>query len=114
MKHILRFEFVSLFAFSVFLFTLTPYVWWWYPALFLLPDLSMVGYLFNTRIGAFLYNLVHTLTMGIIVYLLGTYLRSDVVVLAGIILIAHSTFDRFMGYGLKYPDSFKHTHLGNL
>lgn len=26
--------------------------------------------------------------------------------------MAHSTFDRVLGYGLKYPDSFKHTSIG--
>ncbi|MDA1193538.1 MAG: DUF4260 family protein, partial [Candidatus Poribacteria bacterium] len=29
----------------------------------------------------------------------------------GAILIGHSAFDRLLGYGLKYPDAFKHTHL---
>ena len=114
MKHILTLEFVSLFIFSIFLFSLLPYPWWWFPLLFLVPDVSMIGYLFNTRIGATTYNLIHTLTTGVLIYLLGTYLHAPLAILAGVILIAHSTFDRFMGYGLKYPDSFKHTHLGNL
>ncbi len=114
MKRILTLEFVALFVFSIFLFSLLPYPWWWYPLLFLIPDVSMVGYLFDTRIGAFTYNIIHTLTTGIIVYLAGIYLGSNFATLAGVILIAHSTFDRFMGYGLKYTDSFKHTHLGNL
>ena len=34
--------------------------------------------------------------------------------LAGIILFGHSSFDRILGYGLKYTDSFKNTHLGSL
>jgi hypothetical protein len=29
-----------------------------------------------------------------------------------LIFLAHSTFDRVAGYGLKYFDSFDHTHLG--
>ncbi|MFN3665935.1 MAG: DUF4260 family protein, partial [Sediminibacterium sp.] len=29
-----------------------------------------------------------------------------------LVLLAHSTFDRVAGYGLKYFDSFDHTHLG--
>ena len=31
---------------------------------------------------------------------------------AGTILLGHSSLDRVFGYGLKYPDSFKATHLG--
>jgi hypothetical protein len=30
----------------------------------------------------------------------------------GLIFMAHSCFDRVAGYGLKYFDSFDHTHLG--
>jgi hypothetical protein len=32
--------------------------------------------------------------------------------LAGTILLGHSSLDRVLGYGLKYPDSFQNTHLG--
>jgi len=28
------------------------------------------------------------------------------------VLYGHSSFDRLCGYGLKYVDDFKHTHLG--
>jgi hypothetical protein len=37
-----------------------------------------------------------------------------VVLFVGILLWAHSSLDRIMGYGLKYPDSFQHTHLGTV
>jgi hypothetical protein len=30
----------------------------------------------------------------------------------GLIFLAHSSFDRAAGYGLKYFDGFNHTHLG--
>ncbi len=32
--------------------------------------------------------------------------------LIGLVLLAHSSFDRVFGYGLKFADSFKNTHLG--
>ncbi|MBI2283378.1 MAG: DUF4260 family protein [Bacteroidetes bacterium] len=32
--------------------------------------------------------------------------------LTGPLLYAHSSFDRVMGYGLKYRDSFNNKHLG--
>jgi hypothetical protein len=33
-------------------------------------------------------------------------------VFTGTLLFTHASFDRILGYGLKYFDSFKHTHLG--
>ena len=35
-------------------------------------------------------------------------------VAAALILAGHIGFDRMLGYGLKYPDAFGHTHLGKL
>ena len=32
--------------------------------------------------------------------------------LAGLIIYGHSCMDRMLGYGLKFGDHFKHTHLG--
>ena len=34
--------------------------------------------------------------------------------LAGTVLLGHSAFDRVLGYGLKYPDAFKHTHFDEI
>ena len=42
------------------------YSWWLFAALILVPDVSMLGYLINPSIGAASYNLVHTLTLPIL------------------------------------------------
>lgn len=86
--------------------------WWVFPALFLLPDLSMLNYLFNPRVGAWLYNLLHHQALGIAIGLAGFMLAQPEWQLAGLIIFGHSAMDRAFGYGLKYTDSFKHTHLG--
>lgn len=112
MKLLLTLEDIGEFLLAVFLFSRLDYAWWWFPALLLLPDLSMTGYLINTQIGAYLYNFVHHKALGIGVALVGFSLTSSTLMLAGVILFAHSAMDRIFGYGLKYTDSFKHTHLG--
>ena len=84
-------------------------------ALFLLffsPDLSMLGYLLSTRVGAFTYNLFHHRGLALAVLATGFLLQLDLLVTAGLLLVAHSSFDRMLGYGLKFPDDFKHTSLG--
>jgi hypothetical protein len=87
---------------------------WVFFAFLLVPDISMLGYLVNTRVGAVTYNLFHHQGIAIIVLLFGFYSENANVEFAGLILLGHSSMDRVFGYGLKYPDNFKHTHLGNL
>ncbi|WP_234733067.1 DUF4260 domain-containing protein [Tellurirhabdus bombi] len=111
MKNLLKIEELAQFTLSIAIFTQLPYAWWWFPALILVPDLSMLGYLVSTRLGAYLYNLIHHKATGIIVGSLGFFLQDPAWMLAGCILFAHSSMDRLFGYGLKYTDSFKHTHL---
>jgi Domain of unknown function (DUF4260) len=114
MKTLLKSEELIQFLGAIYLFSLLPFAWWWFPALLLLPDLSMVGYLVNPAVGAVCYNLVHHKGLGIVIGLAGLALNNQNLMLAGIILFAHASMDRVAGYGLKYPDSFKHTSLGSL
>jgi len=88
------------------------YSWWLFWALLLLPDLSMIGYLINTRAGAWVYNLVHHQAIAIIIGIIGIAFHQPVWLLTAIILFGHSAMDRMCGYGLKHEDSFHHTHLG--
>ncbi len=87
---------------------------WLWIILFLSPDISMLGYLINTRIGAYGYNLFHHKLIAILIAIIGFYMHHDTMLLVGILLFAHSCFDRVWGYGLKYTDSFQHTHLGKI
>ncbi len=80
--------------------------------LLLLPDVSMVGYLRNPRLGAMTYNVVHNWALGLAALAAGWLLSAVPLELAGAILIAHVGGDRLLGYGLKYPTSFGDTHLG--
>lgn len=88
------------------------YEWWVFFALLLLPDLSMIGYVINPKTGAFTYNLVHHQGVAIGVFVAGYISGPEWLLLTGIVLFGHSAMDRIFGYGLKYPDAFKHTHLG--
>lgn len=46
------------------------------------------------------------------VYVLGYLLTVPWLMFAGTLLLGHSSLDRVFGYGLKYPDAFRNTHLG--
>lgn len=114
MKNLLKLEELSLLGLSLFLFSGLDHGWGWYALLFLTPDLSMVGYLANPRLGAWTYNLIHHKGLAVALYLLGHLLSIPWLLFAGTLLLGHSSFDRVFGYGLKYPDTFQNTHLGKI
>src|SRR5476651_2688652 len=113
MKNIIRSEEALITLVSIYFlhkYNLGLSVWIWIP-LFLSPDISMLGYLINTRIGAFTYNLFHHRGIALMLAFAGYFTHTPVMLTIGILLFAHSSFDRMLDYGLKYPDDFKHTHL---
>lgn len=114
MQTIIKLEELGLFVLGIYFFNQLDYAWWWFLVLLLAPDLSMIGYTFGNKAGAFLYNLFHHRGIAVIVYLGGIYFSNELVQLTEIILFAHSSFDRMLGYGLKYEAGFKFTHLGEI
>lgn len=112
MKATLKLEEIAMFALSIYCFAQLPFAWWWFPALLLTPDLSMLGYLVNPKVGAISYNIFHHKGVAIAIAAVGIVLASYSIIFVGILLFAHAAFDRILGYGLKYSDSFTHTHLG--
>lgn len=114
MKTVLKLEEFGLFIFGIYLFSLLNYQWWWFLALILAPDLSMLGYAINTKIGAFCYNLFHHRGIAVLLYILGIYFKNEALQLIGVIIFSHCAMDRFFGYGLKYETGFEYTHLGKI
>jgi hypothetical protein len=114
MKTIIKLEEVMMLALGIYLFDQLDFAWWWFVVLLLAPDIGMLGYLFGNKVGAATYNLFHHKGIAILVYLTGTYIALPVLQLTGIILFSHSSFDRALGYGLKYDNGFKYTHLGEI
>lgn len=114
MKNIIKLEELGVFILSVFLLykLAMPLSWWLYVLLFFAPDIGMLGYLVNTRIGAITYNFFHHKALASLLVILGMLIINNYLIMAGLLMFAHSSFDRVLGYGLKYPDSFKHTSVG--
>ncbi|MFT5831840.1 MAG: hypothetical protein ACI9SY_000213 [Candidatus Paceibacteria bacterium] len=114
MQTLLKLEYIALFLLSLVIFQQLEYVWWIYPLFFLAPDLGMLGYLINNKIGAYTYNAFHHVGIAVIFLIYGIMMTNPLFTLVGAILLGHSSFDRIIGYGLKYTDTFKHTHIENL
>lgn len=110
-KLILELEGLAILAAAIYMYHLSDASWVLLAVLILVPDISMVGYLKNTRLGAITYNLMHNYVLAIILLMAGVIMKNVTLVSLGLILAAHIGMDRFLGFGLKYPTSFKETHL---
>ncbi|HPF96805.1 MAG: DUF4260 domain-containing protein [Flavobacteriaceae bacterium] len=114
MKWSLKTEELLMLCLGIYAFSFLDFPWWVFLVLILVPDIGMLGYLFNSKFGAITYNVFHHKGLAILIYLLGIYLENQMVMLIGVILFSHASMDRIFGYGLKYYKGFKYTHLGDL
>ncbi len=78
---------------------------------FLLPDLSILGYLKDSRWGTVCYNAAHSYIAPPLLGLLALG-HSSLALSAAQIRAAHIAFDRALGYGMKETSGFNQTHLG--
>jgi hypothetical protein len=111
-RYILRFEGLASAAVTAVLYARTGASWWLFAALWLAPDLSMLGYLISPCRGARIYNAFHTYTLPITLELSAWLLRANTVVPFALIWANHIAVDRLLGYGLKFSNGFGWTHLG--
>jgi len=107
----LRLEGLVILSGGLFLYAQTGYSWLLFGLLLLAPDLAMVPYLINPRIGSLSYNLVHTYALPLTLAVAAYYWQWSLPLALALIWLTHIGMDRMVGYGLKYRDNFKHTHL---
>ncbi|HEY0978553.1 MAG TPA: DUF4260 domain-containing protein [Flavobacteriales bacterium] len=124
MKNLLKLEELAQFLLCLAALMFLSVPGWVYPLLLLGPDIGMLGYLVGPRVGAFTYNLFHHKGLALLIILAGSVVmmdgniwsetfREDIrLIVIGLILYGHASMDRMFGYGLKFGDSFQHTHLG--
>jgi hypothetical protein len=87
--------------------------WLLFTALFLAPDLALLGYLVKgyPRFAATLYNSAHTYVVPALLALAAWKASIPYGAQIAVIWIIHIAFDRLLGFGLKYPEAFKPTHI---
>lgn len=110
----LRLEGAALAVVAVLLYARADASWWLFSSLLLLPDLGMLGFVRGPRVGAFTYNLTHTLAVPLTLAAVAVVADHTGLLHVALIWVAHIGADRAMGYGLKYPTHFRDTHLQRL
>ena len=108
---LLRLEGAALLFCALFFYHSQRFSWILFIALFLWPDILMVGYLLNPKLGSRLYNLVHTDVLPAALAAWSFALHRTSPLAFALIWLGHIGLDRALGFGLKYPTVFKDTHL---
>lgn len=107
---VLRLEGLIVLVGALMLYAETARSWWAFAGLLLVPDLALLGYRAGPRVGALLYNCLHSYIGPLALALIS---RGEGFGFAlALVWIAHCGMDRALGYGLKYGSAFGHTHLG--
>ncbi len=107
----LRLEGMAVFLLSAIAYARVDGNWWWFAILFLSPDLFMAGYFIDKRVGAAVYNLVHTYAGPALLLAAIWTFGGDHLLWLAFIWTAHIGFDRLSGFGIKYETAFQDTHL---
>src|SRR5262245_29756288 len=77
--------------------TITNSTWIWFWALFLVPDLSMIGYVFGPRVGAVTYNAGHLYAWPAGLLAAGVAYQAPLAPTAALRWIPHIAFDNVVG-----------------
>ena len=111
---LLRLEGPALFFCGIFFYRSLGAGWIRFLALCLWPDISMLGFLVNQKLGSRLYNFVHTEVLPAALAASAFALHRTSLLAFALIWLCHIGFDRMIGAGLKYPTTgvgFFDTHL---
>ncbi|WP_411830172.1 DUF4260 domain-containing protein [Paenibacillus alba] len=114
-KQMVRIENGFAFALSFYIYMHLNFPIWLFFVLLVVPDITMIGYAINKKIGAIVYNFGHTFILPLLLALCYLYFSKDYLLIISITWIAHICMDRVIGAGLKYQDSsFTKTHIQRL
>lgn len=114
MMSLLRAEGAALFFGTTLFYVISDSPWELYALLFFAPDLGFLGYLAGPRVGALVYNALHTTIAPLLLAMAGILILWPMAGTIAMIWLAHIGFDRMLGYGLKYGTSFHDSHLGRI
>ena len=111
-RALLRIEGATMFVAAVVAYRATGGSWGVFAALFLAPDLGLIAYAAGPRVGAHIYNALHTyvgpaLLAGLAYTGVSPHAWSWCAV-----WLAHIGMDRAVGFGLKFTSAASNTHLG--
>ncbi len=113
-KPLIQFEYAFAFLLTIVFYWYSDFSLLLFFVLLFVPDLSMIGYVINNKIGAIVYNVGHTFLLPLSLLVISFTFANSFLLMISLIWLAHIFMDRALSFGLKYDDAFKHTHIQNL
>lgn len=113
-RTLLRLEGLAVLAAALLAYAELGAGWGAFALLFLLPDVSLLGFLVGPRVGASAYNAAHSYLGPIVLLAIGAWGEAPAALAAGLVWCAHIGFDRLLGFGLHAASGFGATHLGRI
>ena len=110
-RPLIQFEYACAFLLTLFFYWYSDFSLLLFFLLLLVPDITMIGYIINTKIGATIYNAGHSFLLPLVLLVISFMIVHALILMISLIWLAHIFMDRALGYGLKYTDSFKQTHI---
>ncbi|QFT57220.1 hypothetical protein FIU94_00165 [Sulfitobacter sp. THAF37] len=110
----LRLEGLALAGLCVLIYGIEAGAWGLFALLILAPDVFMLGYLANRRLGALCYNIGHSWLAPLALAGAGVLTGWPSALPVALIWGTHIGVDRALGYGLKYGSGFRDTHLSRV
>lgn len=111
MGNLIKLENAFVFITVIIVYYMFGFSFWIFLIFLLVPDISMLGYLINFKIGSVIYNIGHSYIVPIIITLFYLVIRETLILEISLIWLAHISMDRTIGYGLKYAAGFDKTTI---
>lgn len=111
---LLKLEGLAVFILALVIYWQQSFGWTLFWSTVLLPDLALLGYLVNAKVGATAYNIMHSKLLPSALAVVAIVSSNALFSTLALIWFVHIGVDRMLGYDLKYPEGFKITHLGTI
>lgn len=111
---LLKLEGLAVFLLALSIYWQQSFSWTLFWSTVLLPDIALLGYLVNAKVGARMYNITHAKLLPSVLAVVAIVMGNALYLALALIWFVHIGIDRMLGYGLKYPEGFKITHLGTI
>lgn len=88
----------ALIGICTFLFVAAGVSWWWLPVLLILPEISLLAYVFGVRVAGRIYDIFHHSTLGFGLLIIGHFTGNIYLYMIGLGVLLNYYLQATMGW----------------